>query len=136
MSIRGFDHVAIPIENVAAMLAFYRRLGFTVTSFEHDGLAFHSAHFGQHRINFHAPETWRAERFDLRGPKALPGCGDFCFVWDGTLAALLDFIGQLGVEVEVGPVEMSGGRDQGRTIGQSVYLRDPDANLLEFIVYP
>lgn len=136
MSIRGFDHVALPIENVDAMLSFYRQLGFTVKQFEEDGLLFYSVHFGEHRFNFHHPSTWQSESFCLRGPKALPGCGDFCFVWSGTVKSLLAFVRQMGTEVELGPVEMTGGREQGRLKGQSVYIRDPDSNLLEFIVYP
>lgn len=136
MSITGFDHVAIPIENVDKMLSFYRQLGFTIKRFEEDGLPFYSAYFGEHRFNFHDPKTWQSSSFDLRGPSAVPGCGDFCFVWDGDLDDLLDFIRELGTEVEHGPVEMTGGREQGNLNGQSVYIRDPDSNLLEFIVYP
>ena len=92
MTISGFDHIALPIENVEAMLSFYRRLGFVVERFEEDGLIFYAAHFGEHRFNFHDPRTWQSETFSLRAPKALPGCGDFCFVWDGTLESLLDFV--------------------------------------------
>ena len=120
MSIIGFDHVAIPIENVDGMLSFYRRLGFTIKRFEEDGLPFYSVHFSEHRINFHDPKTWQSASFGLRGPSAVPGCGDFCFVWDGTLESLLAFVREMGTEVEHGPVEMTGGRKQGNRKGQSV----------------
>jgi len=136
VSIKGFDHAAIPIENVDAMLSFYRQLGFTVKCFEEDGVPFYSVHVGEHRFNFHDPIRWQSESFSLRGPSALPGCGDFCLVWDGTLESLLALIRETGTEVELGPVERTGGREQGNLIGQSVYIRDPDSNLLEFIVYP
>jgi catechol 2,3-dioxygenase-like lactoylglutathione lyase family enzyme len=89
MPIRSFDHVAIPIQNTAAMLAFYRALRFGVKEREH----FYSVHFGDQKINFHAPERWQSGRFTLRGPTAVPGCGDFCFVWEGSaesLRAMLD----------------------------------------------
>jgi len=136
MSISGFDHVAIPVENVDAMLSFYRQLGFAVKRFEEDGLLFYSVHFGDHRFNFHDPRTWQSKSFSLRGPRALPGCGDFCFVWDESLESLLEFLRRSKMEVELGPVEMTGGRQQGKLKGRSVYIRDPDSNLLEFIVYP
>jgi catechol 2,3-dioxygenase-like lactoylglutathione lyase family enzyme len=136
MSIKGLDHVAIPIENVDAMLTFYRQLGFAVEPFVDGRLPFYAVHFGEHRFNFHDPKTWQAESFSLRAPNAVPGSGDFCFVWDGTLEALLAFVEDLRVDVELGPVEMTGGRQGGKLKGQSVYLRDPDRNLLEFIVYP
>ncbi len=72
----------------------------------------------------------------LRGPAAVPGCGDFCFVWEGEQAELLALLERSGAVVEVGPVERQGRRAGGRAIGVSVYTRDPDGNLLEFISYP
>ena len=77
----------------------------------------------------------RTRAFTLRGPTAQPGCGDFCFVWSGALPALLDALANAGAEIEEGPVERVGGRAGGRAKGTSVYTRDPDRNLLEFIVY-
>ena len=70
----------------------------------------------------------------LRGRKAVPGSGDFCFVWEGSQEELTALLSELGAEVEEGPVERTGGREQG-ALGMSVYTRDPDQNLLEFIVY-
>jgi catechol 2,3-dioxygenase-like lactoylglutathione lyase family enzyme len=40
-----------------------------------------------------------------------------------------------GAEIIEGPVQREGGRDRGTAIGTSVYVRDPDRNLLEFIIY-
>ena len=84
MAIRGFDHVAIPIQNTEAMLTFYRALGFGVKEREQ----FYSVHFGDNKINFHGPERWQSGKFTLRGPTAIPGCGDFCFVWEGSVESL------------------------------------------------
>ena len=61
----------------------------------------------------------------------MPGCGDMCFVWDGDLDSLLGTLQKAGAAIEVGPVESDGA--QGR--GTSVYSRDPDKNLIEFIIY-
>ena len=133
MSIAAFDHAAIPIEHIDAMLAFYRALGFEVRELRHP--LFWSVHFGEQKIHFHGPEVWRSPGFTLRGRSARPGCGDFCFVWDGSLDALQERLRRAGVAIEEGPVARVGGRDSGRTEGASVYVRDPDANLLEFIVY-
>ena len=132
MPIRSFDHVAIPIENTQAMLAFYRALGFIVNE---RGNAY-SIHFGDNKINFHAPERWRSGRFTLRGPTAVPGCGDFCFVWEGSAELLKAMLDQAGAKIIEGPIEREGGRDNGRVKGTSVYVRDPDSNLLEFMIYP
>jgi catechol 2,3-dioxygenase-like lactoylglutathione lyase family enzyme len=132
MPIRSFDHVAIPIENIDAMLAFYRALGFGVNEREH----FYSIHFGDQKINFHAPARWKSGRFTLRGPTAVPGCGDFCFVWEGSAESLKATLAQAGAKIIEGPIERQGGRDGGRAKGTSIYVRDPDLNLLEFMIYP
>jgi catechol 2,3-dioxygenase-like lactoylglutathione lyase family enzyme len=138
MSIIGFDHVAIPTANPEAMLAFYRALGFKVpetAQWRASGVSFFSIQFGDNKINVHAPELWQNPEFDLRGPTARPGCGDFCFVWSGTLEVLRESLSRAGAEVIEGPVERDGGRDGGRAKGMSLYTRDPDRNLLEFIIY-
>lgn len=132
MTIRSFDHVAIPIQNTDAMLAFYRALGFTVK--ERD--QFYSVHFGDNKINFHGPERWRSGKFILRGPTAVPGCGDFCFVWDGSVESLKTMLNQAGAKIIEGPIDRMGARNNGGAKGTSFYFRDPDSNLLEFMIYP
>jgi catechol 2,3-dioxygenase-like lactoylglutathione lyase family enzyme len=138
MSIAGLDHVAVPAERIEEMLGFYRALGFaapTADEWRRSAAAHFSVYFGQNRINFHAPALWQAASFTLRGPRALPGCGDFCFVWSGTPEQLKARLHGAGAAVEEGPVPRTGGRDSGRARGTSVYTRDPDGNLLEFIIY-
>jgi catechol 2,3-dioxygenase-like lactoylglutathione lyase family enzyme len=126
--IRGFDHVALPMQKVDAMLAFYRALGLQVI----EGAQACSVHFGSQMINFHRPSAWQNASFTLRAPAAAPPCGDLCFVWDDTPAALSALLASAGATIETGPVARQGGR---QIAGSSVYVRDPDGNLLEFIVY-
>jgi catechol 2,3-dioxygenase-like lactoylglutathione lyase family enzyme len=127
-SVRGFDHVALPMQNSAAMLAFYRGLGFQVT----ENARACSVYIGDQMINFHQPATWQDPTFTLRAPAAKPPCGDLCFVWDGTAAALNTWLDGAGAKVIEGPVARQGGRRKGAS---SVYVRDPDGNLLEFMIY-
>ena len=139
MSIAAFDHVAIPTAKPEEMLRFYRALGFSAPTLEEwqaSGAPFFSLHLCQQKINVHAPALWQGGNFTLRGPCALPGCGDFCFVWSADLEALRSLLRQAGAQIEEGPVERIGGRDRGRARGTSFYTRDPDGNLLEFIIYP
>ncbi len=131
MAITGFDHIAIPIERVDDMLVFYERLGFTVKRSSESRF---SVHFGDNKINFHGPDAWHSEQFTLRGPTAQPGCGDFCFVWNGTRDSLIEFLERLAIPILEGPVIRSGAR-AGGMMGESIYFRDPDQNLLEFIIY-
>jgi catechol 2,3-dioxygenase-like lactoylglutathione lyase family enzyme len=126
--IRGFDHVAVPMQKVDAMLAFYRALGLQIN----EGAQACSVYVGSQMINFHRPALWQNATFTLRAPAASPPCGDFCFVWDDTPAALAALLARTGAKVETGPVARQGGR---RAAGSSVYVRDPDGNLLEFIIY-
>lgn len=134
MPVSGLDHVALPTANAEAMIRFYGRLGFVVPDLENwrqTGRPFFSVHFGSQKINFHAPPLWRSPEFDLRGRAAVPGCGDLCFVWEGGQASLREILAAAGVEIVSGPRELQGARGR----GTSVYVRDPDENLLEFIVY-
>ena len=138
MSVVAFDHVAIPTAKPEEMLRFYRALGFSVPTPEDwraQNSPFFSIQFGDNKINVHAPELWQNRAFTLRGPRAQPGCGDFCFVWSGTLSDLREALKRAAATIEEGPVERVGGRDAGRAKGMSIYIRDPDNNLLEFIVY-
>lgn len=138
MTVIAFDHVAIPTAKPDEMLRFYRALGFSAPTPEDwhaQNAPFFSIQFGENKINVHAPALWQDTAFTLRGPTAQPGCGDFCFVWSGTIAELKATLQRAGASIEEGPVERIGGRHAGRAQGTSIYTRDPDHNLLEFIVY-
>jgi catechol 2,3-dioxygenase-like lactoylglutathione lyase family enzyme len=127
--IRGFDHVALPMEHTDEMLAFYRGLGLQVT----ENANACSVYVGNQMINFHRPAHWQDKAFTLRAPAAKPPCGDLCFVWEGTAESLKAMLVRAGAKVVEGPVERQGGR---KKAGSSVYIRDPDGNLLEFMIYP
>jgi catechol 2,3-dioxygenase-like lactoylglutathione lyase family enzyme len=140
MGVTAFDHVALPTADAARLLAFYRRLGFGVLGEEEwragTGVAC-AITFGDQKINVH-PETMVAMRGRpeyLRAPAAEPGCGDICFVWEGGIGALQAKLNEAGVMPIEGPVPRRGGRAGGGTRGVSVYARDPDDNLIEFISY-
>src|SRR5690348_18437843 len=116
------------MQNTAAMLAFYRALGLQVN----EGANACSVYVGDQMINFHRPAFWQSGTFTLRAPAARPPCGDLCFVWDGTEDALHARLASAGAAIEEGPVERVGAR---RVPATSVYVRDPDGNLLEFMIY-
>jgi catechol 2,3-dioxygenase-like lactoylglutathione lyase family enzyme len=60
-----------------------------------------------------------------------PGNSDLCFVWPGPIDDAVAHLERNGVQIETGPVERLGARGT----GTSVYFRDPDGSLLEFISY-
>jgi len=128
-AISGFDHVALPMENTEAMLSFYRGLGLHVS----EGETACSVYIGDQMINFHRPAHWEDASFTLRAPAANPPCGDLCFVWAGTAELLKRTLDKAGAKIIEGPVGRQGGR---KKAASSVYVRDPDGNLLEFMIYP
>lgn len=122
MGVTGFDHVAMPTSNPEAAIAFYSALGFNcpcIEEYRNRRIAFFSIRFGDNKINVHAPKLWENSAFTLRGPTARPGCGDFCFVWQGGLEDLQATREAAAAVVVEGPVE----REGGRATGTSVYTR-------------
>ena len=127
-TVLGIDHVALPMQHTDAMITFYRSLGLSVV--ESPYLV--RVYLGDQMINFHRPEVWQRD-FSLRASAALPPCGDLCLVWRGSEESLLALLHGADAHVEEGPVEREGGR---RAVGSSIYVRDPDGNLVEFLAYP
>ena len=84
--------------------------------------------FGTEQLNVHGPGV--AADPVARRPVP-PGGSDLCFEWPGPIRGAEEHLKRHGVEVELGPVERSGARGP----GTSVYFRDPDGSLLEFISY-
>jgi catechol 2,3-dioxygenase-like lactoylglutathione lyase family enzyme len=60
-----------------------------------------------------------------------PGNSDLCFEWDGPIDGAVAHLLASNVEIELGPVARKGARGE----GTSVYFRDPDGSLMEFISY-
>ena len=140
MPVTGFDHVSFPAGDPEAIIAFYKRLGFTAIHEEEwrrgEYPLFAIAIGNDAKLNFHGPEMWQNPEFVAKGPTATPGCGDFCFVFDGTIGEAEQLIKDAGGEVAYGPMDQPGGGDKGQRMGTSVYTRDPDDNLVELMTYP
>jgi catechol 2,3-dioxygenase-like lactoylglutathione lyase family enzyme len=84
--------------------------------------------FGPQQLNVHGPGV---EPHPVARVPVPPGGSDLCFVWPGPIEAAVRHLEQRAIPVETGPVERLGARGQ----GTSVYFRDPDGSLLEFISY-
>ena len=126
--------IAIPTARPLELIAFYGALGFEVpdrSQIEAPAFPAFEIRFGAQKINVHLPALWQDEKFTLRGPTAKPGCADLCFVWKGSAEELQRTLERAGAEVIAGPMPMRGARGR----GVSVYTRDPERNLVEFIRY-
>ena len=119
--IKTFDHVVLTTRNLERCLDFYTRvLGMRVERFGEGRVALR---FGEHKFNVHPPG------FDagIKARVPTPGSLDLCFLADRPLDEVVARLKANGVPIEEGPVMRTGARFPIR----SVYVRDPDGNLIE-----
>src|SRR5690349_20256378 len=80
-------------------------------------------HFGNQKLNLHEAGA----EISPHATRPAPGSADLCFLVDGSVDQLAERLRAEGVEIELGPVERTGAQTRLR----SIYLRDPDGNLVE-----
>ncbi len=83
---------------------------------------------GSQQLNVHGPGV---EADPVASDPVRPGNSDLCFRWDRSIDDAAAHLARCGVDVELGPVERHGALGA----GTSIYFRDPDGSLLEFITY-
>lgn len=125
LQINTLDHLVLTVANINRTCQFYKNnLGFEIIAFEENLKALS---FGQQKINLH-------EAGKEIEPKALyptPGSADLCFISAFSIDQVIEKLAVKGIAVEMGPVNQSGAR--GSML--SVYIRDPDNNLIEIASY-
>jgi catechol 2,3-dioxygenase-like lactoylglutathione lyase family enzyme len=121
------DHVVIAVTDWDRSTDFYRAVvGAEVIDRGAGRVWFR---IGETQLNVHGPgfdPKTNVARLPVR-----PGNSDICFRWDGPIEEAVAHLRRHGVEVETGPVPRPGAGGE----GTSVYFRDPDGSLLEFISY-
>lgn len=123
--IESLDHLVLTVADIEATAHFYCTiLGMERVSFAGGRTALA---FGRQKINLHR----RGHEFEPKAQAPTPGSADLCFVAAVPLAEVLARLDQAGVAVEQGPVARTG------AVGPitSVYVRDPDLNLIEICRY-
>lgn len=120
------DHCVIHVFDWARSNAFYRDVMGAELIPRGAGWAYR---FGDNQLNCHGPGV---DATPVARQPVMLGNSDLCFVWEGDISTAVVHLAQHNVAVERGPIERYGARGQ----GMSVYFRDPDGSLLEFISYP
>lgn len=125
MNIQRLDHLVLTVASIPDTVAFYTQvLGMNQEVFGEGRIALK---FGEQKINLHQ----HGAEFEPKAFKVQPGSADLCFIVEPPLAAVIEHLRKRGVDILEGPVPRTG------ACGpiESVYLRDPDQNLIELACY-
>jgi len=119
------DHCVIHVSDWARSNAFYVNVVGAELITRTNGYAYR---FGDTQLNLHGPGFKPAQVARL---PVQPGNSDLCFEWKGPIADAVRHLERCAVAIERGPMERFGAKGP----GTSIYFRDPDGSLLEFISY-
>ncbi|MFC0431476.1 VOC family protein [Kutzneria buriramensis] len=125
MRIDRLDHLVLTVADLAATVDFYTRvLGMELVTF---GDGRRALAFGPHKINLHLA----GREFEPKAERPEPGSADLCLVVADPLLDVVEHLEACGVPIEQGPVSRTG------ALGPivSIYVRDPDRNLIELCNY-
>ena len=125
MIIDRLGHLVLTVSDIEATCTFYTEvLGMREVSFGENRKALA---FGSQKINLHQA----GREFEPKAGKPTPGSADLCFVTSTPLPQVIERLRSRGIEIIEGPVQRAG------ALGPitSIYIRDPDLNLIEIAVY-
>lgn len=119
------DHCVIHVSDWARSNKFYSEVLGAELVERSPGWAYR---FGDKQLNVHGVGVRPAEVARL---PVQPGNSDLCFEWDGPIADAIAHLKAHGIAIEAGPMQRFGAKGP----GTSVYFRDPDGSLMEFMSY-
>ena len=123
-TIEQLDHLVLTVSSLDATIDFYTEvLSMDAVTFE----GRKALRFGDQKINLHQ----RGHEFNPKAQHPTPGSADLCFVTLTPMDEVIEYLAALRVHIEEGPVERTGAVGKLR----SVYIRDPDHNLVEISNY-
>ncbi|MCI5095748.1 MAG: VOC family protein [Rhodobacteraceae bacterium] len=124
-TVDSLDHLVLTVRDIDRSVTFYTEtLGMLAEIFHPlDGTTRHALRFGSQKINLHP----YGREFPPAADRPTPGSADICFLTTTPLADWQTHLSDLGIQIEEGPVGRTG------AVGplQSIYIRDPDKNLIE-----
>mgnify|MGYP001382457203 CR=1 FL=1 len=115
------DHLVLTVKDVETTCRFYEKvLGMEVVTFNQGRKALQ---FGRQKINLHQ----HGREFEPKAAHPLPGSADLCFITETPMEQVMAHLQACQVAILEGPVRRTGATGP----IQSVYIRDPDGNLIE-----
>ena len=120
------DHCVIHVSDWERSNAFYRDV-LGAELIDRGGGAW-AYRFGTEQLNVHGPG---ADSDPVALIPVAPGNSDLCLEWPGPIDSASTHLREHNIQIEQGPLSRNGARGP----GMSVYFRDPDGSLLEFISY-
>ena len=119
------DHLVLTVADIAQTTRFYTEaLGMQAETFRpSDGTTRTALMFGEQKINLHQAGA----EFLPNAKAAMPGSADLCFLSEIALDQWQDHLGATGIEIIEGPIARTGATGP----IMSIYIRDPDGNLIE-----
>ncbi|ECA3070560.1 VOC family protein [Salmonella enterica subsp. enterica serovar Infantis] len=125
MIIDRIDHLVLTVSDISTTIRFYEEvLGFSAVTFKQNRKALI---FGAQKINLHQQEM----EFEPKPSRPTPGSADLCFITSTPINDVVSEILQAGISIIEGPVERTGATGE----IMSIYIRDPDGNLIEISQY-
>ena len=121
MKIDRLDHLVLTVRDLSATIAFYTRaLGMREVTF---GAGRKALAFGQQKINLHVA----GHEFEPKAERPTPGSADLCFITTTPIEEFAQHLATQSIAIIEGPVARTGAAGP----LWSIYVRDPDANLIE-----
>ncbi|OBW91851.1 VOC family protein [Gallibacterium salpingitidis] len=124
LEISHLDHLVLTVANIERTVTFYQKLGMQKQTFAGGRIALS---FGKQKINLHQ----LGKEFEPKAGCVQVGSADLCFIIKQPLEVVIDELKQQNIRIEQGIVTRTG------AIGaiRSIYVRDPDNNLIELSNY-
>ena len=120
ISMSHLDHLVLMVKNMDATVAFYTEV-LGMQNVSKDGHV--SLHFGMQKFNLHE----KASEFSPKAKRPSIGSADICFIANDPLYDIIAHLNHCGISIEEGPVQRTGATGP----IYSIYIRDPDENLIE-----
>jgi len=123
--VKTLDHLVLTVKDIEKTVEFYTQvLGMKKEIFKETRIALK---YGNQKINLHQ----LGHEFEPKAQNVKEGSADLCFIVDTPLEKVIEHITSLGIKIEEGIVQRTGANGY----IDSIYLRDPDMNLIELSNY-